>query len=84
MGRWRGVQGADMCGDAVGAAKMGVIWALLAQAPADHLLRWQKQGMRWKWGLRDGYRSHRRPRCPGRREFPEGLVDGFRLDLVPR
>ena len=28
----------------------------LAQAPADHLLGYQKRGMRWKWGLGDGCR----------------------------
>ena len=40
--------------------------------------------MRWKWGFGDGCRIHRRPLRPGWRESLEGLVDRFRLALVPR
>ena len=91
MGGGGGVEGTALqrvanMGSVVGCEREGelAICVRLAQAPADHLLRWQKTRDEVEVGFGDGCRSHLWPFLPGWREFLEGLVDGFRLDLAPR
>ena len=78
-----GMASVAIMGSVVGCEGDGelTICARLAQAPADHLLRWQEKWVRrWKWGFGDGCRIHRRPLRPGWRE---GVSGGFSGSFSP-